>query len=207
MNTSIWTASLNSVCADLAGAQPTPAAGSAAAISARLAACLLLKVLEIAHNRTASPGQLETIFALQTAARVESEILARAADEDGAAFLEYLDRRRKKADRKLLDEAMLQAIEVPMTAARSCVRALALSQDALALLPAFIEADLAATALLLSGAVRAILIMVDDNLRQLSDAQPHLAAERNRLEAQADAATRQILDQIRRPSLPSAGGL
>ena len=184
MQESIWTATLAAFASDLAGPQPSPAAGSAASVSARLAVSLLIKVLEIAKKRKPAAGDGTQLDALIQAARIESEVMAKASDEDGTAFAEYLDRIRKKADEKTVHAAMLRAIEVPMTAARSSARALALSREAVPLVPTFIAADLGAAVLLLSGAIRALLITVDYNLRQLTADRSDLAAERVQLAAE-----------------------
>ena len=197
MQDSIWAATLNVFSSDLAGPQSSPAAGTAAAVSSRLAVSLLIKVLEIAKRRKSVAGDFTALDVLLHAARIESEVLAKAADDDAVAFAEYLNGLRKKADGKTLDVAMLKAIEVPMTAARSSVRALALSREAVPLVPAFVAADLGAAALLLSGAVRALLITVDYNLRQLTAEQLDLAAERVQLEDQSRTLKDAIIRQLR----------
>jgi formiminotetrahydrofolate cyclodeaminase len=194
---SIWAASLATFNSDIAGTQPSPAAGSAAAVSARLAVSLLIKVLEITISRKSIAGSPQAIDVLLSGARTESEVLAKAADEDGRAFAEYLHCVRKKADQDVLQSAMLRAIEVPMTAARSSLRAIALCRDAVHQLPAFIAADLGAAVLLLSGAVRALLITVDYNLQQLPAQRSDLAAERIGLENEAATHTGEILKRIR----------
>ena len=196
MTNSIWAASLDTFNSDIAGTQPSPSAGSAAAVSARLAVSLLIKVLEITRRRKSIVGDRKKIDVLLTAARIESEVLAKAADEDGKAFAEYLYRIREKADKNMLQSAMLRAIEVPITAARSSVRAIALSQEAVHQVPASIGADLGAAALLLSGAVRALLITVDYNLQQLTTERSELAAERIHLENQSETQTEVIIRQI-----------
>jgi methenyltetrahydrofolate cyclohydrolase len=182
---SLWTRTLDAVNSDLAAAQPSPAAGSAAAVSARLAVSLLIKVLELTKRRKSVAGNRDRIDALLNAARLESEVLAKAADGDGAAFAEYLACVRSNADEKARNAAMLGAIEVPMTTARSSVRALTLGREAVSLVPTFIAADLGAAALLLAGAVRAVLITVDYNMRQLTADKSNLAAERAHLEDQS----------------------
>ena len=197
MKDSIWAATLDVFSSDLGRPRSSPAAGSAAAVSARLAVSLLIKVLEITRGRKPVAADCKQVDALLHAARIESEVLAKAADEDGAAFGEYLNGIRKKADEKTLHAAMLRAIEVPMTAARSSVRALALSREAVPLVPAFIAADLGAAVLLLSGAVRAMLTTVDYNLGQLTADESDLAAERVHLEDQSGTQTEAILRQIR----------
>ena len=156
----------------------------------------MIKVLEITRRRKSIVGDRNKIDVLLTAARIESEVLAKAADEDVKAFAEYLNRIREKADQNMLQSAMLRAIEVPITAARSSVRAIALSQEAVHQVPALIRADLGAAALLLSGAVRALLITVDYNLQQLTTERSELAAERIHLENQSDTQTEAIIRQI-----------
>lgn len=196
MKHSIWAATIDDFSSDLAKPQPSPAAGSAAAVSARLAVCLLIKVLEITSGRKRVTGDTEQIHSLLQAARNESETLGRVADEDSTAFAGYLASVRQKADQSTLNAAMLEAIEVPMNGARSAARALALCGEAVPLIPAFIAADLGAAALLLSGAVRAMLITVDYNLRHLTAGGGGLAEERIQLEAQSGTYTEAIVRQV-----------
>jgi formiminotetrahydrofolate cyclodeaminase len=201
MRTSLWTTTLESFSADLAGLKLTPAAGTAAAVSANLAVSFLIKLLEITKARKCEEDD-KPINHLVDAARAESRRLVQAAEEDGPAFEAYLNVTRKKADQEVLHEAMLRAIEVPMTGARSSVRALELSLEATAFVPAFIAADLAAVALLLSGAVRALLMTVDYNLSRLTQDDKSVVAERRFLEERAGILTQTLVDQMRfeRPS-------
>ncbi len=193
MENSLWASPLNVFDSALAEPRASPAAGSAAAVSARFAVSLVIKILAITKARVADGSQIDLLIA---SARRESGILAQAADDDSAAFATYLDCIRNAADEKRRDLMMLKAIEVPLNAARSAVRVLGLSREAALLIPAFLRADLGAAVLLLSGCVRALLMIVDYNLKQLSLAQPEFVAERISLARQLAADEEVILSTI-----------
>ncbi len=169
MEHSLWASPLNVFDSALAEPRASPAAGSAAAVSAKLAVSLVIKILAITKPRVS---------------------------DSSAAFAAYLDCIRNAADEKTRDLMMLKAIEVPLNAARSAVRVLGLSREAAHLIPAFLRADLAAAVLLLSGCVRALLMIVDYNLKQLSVAPPEFAAERISLARQLAADEEVILSTI-----------
>jgi methenyltetrahydrofolate cyclohydrolase len=193
---SIWSTTLEAFHSDLAAPRSSPAAGGAAAVSARLAVSLSIKLFEIARNRNLAASDAAALESLSRSALVASDVIANAADEDGPAFAGYLDAVRKEYDPQRVDTAMMRAIEVPMTAARSSVRALELCSEALPLIPEFLSADLAAAVFLLSGAVRALLITVDYNLQQLSSPHRAFAAERVDLENQARRLKHDIVKKL-----------
>ena len=197
MPDSIWTATLSSFHDDLAGTRPVPAGVAASAVAANLGLGLLMKVLKII-------GKKRDVASLHDAARRESARLKQAADDDIAAFNEYMDCLRHKQP---VDAAMRKAIEIPMTAARSAVAGVDLCAEAAGLVHALIAADLGAAATLLSGAARAILLSVDYNINQLrSDAEfvRRVVAERQQL---GDRAVGQCDAVLRRVSLLTAGAV
>lgn len=194
MHASIWPGTLGSFCDDVAGSNPAPAAVAASAVTATLGLSLLIKVLEITGKRKSFAGDSLFLKTLIQAARREVETLKLTADHDIEAVHLYLESRFPAAARN--------AIEVPMRAARAAVAGLDLCVEAAAIqgvtkgLPA---ADLGAAVLLLSAAVRTILLSVQFNLRQVDSAEPYraeIASERQALEdyaaRQADAVLRSI---------------
>jgi formiminotetrahydrofolate cyclodeaminase len=156
---SIWTETLDSFRDRLAGREPAPAGVTAAAVSATFALALLTKVLEITRNRKSFDGDPRKFDELIRAARNESQRLAQCADDDIAAFHEYLAGRPR------------QAIEVPLAAAQSAATGLALCTQAIGLIPVPLVPDLDAAATLLTGAARAMLFSIRSNLPHESDRQ------------------------------------
>jgi formiminotetrahydrofolate cyclodeaminase len=176
MNASIWPATLASFCDEVAGTNPAPAAVAVSAVTANLGLGLLIKVLEITGRRKSFAGDSQKLRALVDAARRESEQLRSLADEDIAAVRQYVGS-RNPADAR-------SAIEVPLRAARAAVSGLDLCAEAAGAIQALnqggpqgpLAADLGAAGILLSAAVRAILLSVDTNLRQLPSEDPYRAA-------------------------------
>jgi formiminotetrahydrofolate cyclodeaminase len=128
---------------------------------------LLIKTLAITGGRDE----------LLNAARRESAHLRGAADDDIGAVMELI--RARDAD------ALQQAIEAPLRAARSTVAGLELCAKALGMVKAAVAADLAAAQALLAGALRAILICIDANLVGREDEHREAVAERHAIEARA----------------------
>jgi formiminotetrahydrofolate cyclodeaminase len=154
-------------CDQVASRSPAPAGVAAAAVAADLGLSLLIKTLVITGKRSD----------ILEAARAESARLRQAVDDDITAVRELM----RSGDAV----AMSRAIEVPMRAARSAAAGLDLCVEAAGEIRGLLAADLAAAAALLCGAVRAILVCVDANLRAQGSEVP---AERKVLE---DRATQQ----------------
>jgi formiminotetrahydrofolate cyclodeaminase len=142
---SIWKAPLESLYEGLAAAKPAPAGVTAAAVSARFGMALLIKALEITVKRRDFAGDAATVRSWIDAARKEADALAEAANEDIAGAAE-----RKR-------------IEIPMMAARALVAGLDLCAEAAGVVRGALAADVGVAAMLLGGAVRAIVLCVDSN--------------------------------------------
>jgi len=155
MEASVWTETLSGFREKAGGLEPVPAGVSISAVTASLALALVAKVLQLAGNPRA---------ALLEGARAESTHLAQLADEDIRAFKRYMECRRLPEAR---EQAIKQAIEVPMEAARAGVRGLEICLEAVGLVRGLTAADVGSAAALLSGAVQAMLISVGFNIRMM----------------------------------------
>ena len=81
--------------------------------------------------------------------------------------------------------ALRQAIEAPMRAARATVAGMELCAKAAGVVKSTLVADLGAAQALLEGALRAILICIDANLKGREDQHPEAIAERRAIEDRA----------------------
>jgi formiminotetrahydrofolate cyclodeaminase len=140
---------------------------AAAAVAAELGIGLLIKTLAI------TGGQVD----LMVAARRESAHLRGSADDDIGAVMAYMQARDIAALR--------QAIEAPMRAARAAVAGLELCAKASTAVKPALLADLFAAQALLAGALRAILICIDANLKGREQDHPDAVAERHAIEDRA----------------------
>jgi formiminotetrahydrofolate cyclodeaminase len=189
VNASLWSETLAGFREKAAGTDPVPAGVAISAVTASLALALLVKVLSIA-------GRKRDVSALLDRGRAESARLADLADRDIRAFDQYMATRDSRP-----------AIEVPMEAARAAVRGLALCAEAGEFVKGLTAADIGAAALLLSGAIRAMLLSVDFNLKYMradEEFSGAIAAERQELEREAlrlaDAVTvRGLRTLLRKP--------
>lgn len=167
MSRSIWSESLASFSDSVAATRPAPAGVAAAVVAAELGLSLLIKALSI------TGGHSE----LADAARRERAHLRGAADEDIGAVMAYM--RARDAD------ALRQAIEAPMRAARAAVTGLELCAKASGKVKAALTADLGAAQALLAGSLRAILICIDANLHGREEQHRDAVAERKAIEERA----------------------
>ena len=173
MSDSIWTSSLAKFCDRVAGLEPVPAGVSAAAVSATLGMGLLTKVLEIAGKRKDFAGDRGALNNLLHEARNKSQVLSQLADQDIAAFREYLDCLRRQES---TDAAIRKAVEIPLNVARAAASGIVLCEQAGEFVHAFIAPDLATASALLSAAVRSTLRTVEFNVEQLPDADSYRVA-------------------------------
>ena len=167
MSQSIWSESLASFSDSVAATRPAPAGVAAAAVAAELGISLLIKTLAI------TGGQDE----LLEAARREAAHLRGAADDDIGAVMAYMSARDA--------DALRQAIEAPLRAARAAVTGLELCAKASGAVKTALAADLGAAQALLAGALRAILICIDANLQGREDEHRDAVAERHAIEDRA----------------------
>jgi len=169
MPRSIWSESLGSFSDAVAATRPAPAGVSAAAVVAELGMCLMIKAMSI------TGGHADLV----EAARLEAAHLRGAADDDIGAVMEFMHGR---------DAATLrQAIEAPMRAARAAVAALELCVRASGAVKPSLAVDQRAAEALIAGALRAILMCIDANLRGHEEEHHDAAVERQVLEARARA--------------------
>jgi len=185
---SIWTNTLGAFRDRLGSLESVPAGVSAAAVSATLGLGLLTKVLEVARKRKDFAGDRDLVQALLNAARNKSQSLTQLADEDVAAFHQYLDCLRSKQPS---GAAIRKAIEVPLHVARTAASGLALCNQAKDLIHAFVAPDLGTAAALLQAAVRSTLLTVTANLQHLAEDDPYgaeVAAELSHISEQQKSA-------------------
>jgi formiminotetrahydrofolate cyclodeaminase len=188
----IWKATLESLRESVASAEPAPAGVSVSAVSATLGISLLQKVLEIVAKRKSFAGDRGRLASLRKAARNESERLTQCADEDVAAYRAYMEACRLKTPD--VETALRDVNETPLRAARSALSGLDLCADAAGIVNGAVAADLGTAAILLAGAVRAMLLSVDVNLQQHPNRET--SVERREIEEKALRQLDSVLRQV-----------
>jgi methenyltetrahydrofolate cyclohydrolase len=160
MPASIWSDTLAEFRDKVRGTDPVPAGVSILAVTASLALALIAKVLRIKNAEAA----------LLEAVERESAQLAEFADSDIRAFERYLECIRSKHPK---DDAMRDAIRVPMDAMRSALRGLELCRQAAPIFSTGLTAaDLSVAASLLRNSAQAMLLSVEANLTHLTEDDP-----------------------------------
>ena len=169
MSRSIWSESLSSFSDALAATRPAPAGVTAAAVVAELGISLMIKAMSI------TGGHDELV----DAARQEAAHLRGAADDDVGAVMESI---------RVHDAAArLQAIEAPMRGARAAVASLELCVRASAAVKPSLAVDQLAAEALIAGALRAILLCINANLKGRETEYPDAVAEAKSIEDRARA--------------------
>jgi len=174
-----------------AGQTPTPAGVAIAAVSAAFALGLLAKVLTISGRRKAPPENTAGLEELAAAAQVASQRMLQLAGEDSAAFEAYLAARRlprateseRQSRDQEIDTTVRRAIDVPLEAAQEAAAGLQLCNEASALTPLALVADLGVAATLLASALRGFLLCAQSNVRQLA---PDAASYRAQLATETE---------------------
>jgi formiminotetrahydrofolate cyclodeaminase len=166
----------------------------AVAVSA-VTAALAVTVLEMSLEVTARKHPSEHVDRLIESAREVSVRLLACADEDRAAYTAY---RQARKDPAAAHDALRRAIETPLAAARAAASAIPLCGEASGLAHGPISADVGGAALLLSGAVRAMLLSVDANLKAMHDPllSQHVARECSELREHALLGAEHVLRQL-----------
>jgi formiminotetrahydrofolate cyclodeaminase len=181
----------------IAGAKDPIAGGVAvAAVSAGLAMGLLALTLQVTSRRKDFSGDCKRLTRLLNAANKESARLMRYADQDIAAYQKYRDSLKHKRG---IDAALQRIIEIPLGAAVSAARGVHLCAEAVSMVPFSVVSDLGAAAALLAAAVRAILLTVDVNLRQLpaaSELRRNAGKTRRELGNRSSQQVEQVLEKV-----------
>lgn len=170
MPDSIWSATLEQFRDRMASHEPVPAGITATAVSAVLALALLAKVLQVTLRHKDFAGDRELVSALLDDARNLFGILSQLADDDVAAFQEYLDCVRS---RQPTGNALRKTIDVPLNVARSASLGVALCETSAGHVHRVVAPDLRIAADLLEGAVRSALVTMKSNLAHLPAGDPY----------------------------------
>jgi formiminotetrahydrofolate cyclodeaminase len=189
MSDSIWDITLASFRDRMASHEPVPAGVTAAAVSATLALALLSKVLQVTLRHKNFTGDPEHVSALLEDGRNLSGILEQLADDDVAAFRDYLDCVRSKQP---TGSALRKTIEVPLNVARAAFAGITLCEKSAGHVHQVVAPDLGVASALLAGAVQSTLVTLKSNLEQLPSGDPYrkeVNAEALRLAGAAGAFT------------------
>ncbi|HEY6443710.1 MAG TPA: cyclodeaminase/cyclohydrolase family protein [Candidatus Acidoferrales bacterium] len=176
MSSPVWESTLEQFRSAAGSSEPIPAGVAVAATSASFALGLLAKVLKVTGRKKGFSGDLAKVEKLAESARAESKHMMQLAEDDMAAFNDYMisarlpqttDREREERKRAV-NASVRKAVETPVAAARVAVSGISLCADAVDTVHAIVAADLGAAASLLAGALRVFLLCADSNIRQLA---------------------------------------
>jgi len=164
--------------AALASVQADAGGGTAVLVGAALGASLLAMAAAVTNRRTPSKALDE----LGRKADLAAERLLDLAEADGCAYARVLEARRlaretpeqEAARRRCLEEALQEALRVPLEAATLCRELLEVAEDLLGSCRPATHSDLGSGALLLAAGVRGSLYNLRQNCAGRSDAEAWL---------------------------------
>ncbi len=193
----IGSLTVDSLREHIAGAKDPIAGGvTVAASSAALGMALLALTLRVASRRKSFSGDRARLTKLLSAAQRESAKLIQFAGRDMTVYQQYRDSLKRKRG---VGQTLRKIVESPMAAAGSAARGVDICAEAVVLVPWSVVSDLGAAATLLAGAVRAILLTVDVNLRQLPSANKlrrDAGKTRRTLEARSSRQLQRVLKKV-----------
>lgn len=190
-----------------ASGEPAPAAVAIAAVSASFALGLLAKVAVVSSRHRQFAGYADKLSSLVEASTSESKQMLQIAEKDVAAFEAYMRSQRlprstdreRDARQRAVEQALREAIEIPIAAARAAAKGLDLCSAASAATHVAVLADLGSAASLLASALRIFLLCADSNIRQFApDVAPFRAilAERSEWEPRAYRQADAVLQHV-----------
>ena len=178
----------------LAGAQPAPGGGSAAALAGALAASLVAMVSGLTAGRKGFEEVAEPIARIGDGSRALAAVLTRAIDEDARAYEAVMDAYRlPKADASLASEraaaiqaAMQRAAAMQLVVAKACLDAAELALRVVRIANPNAMSDAAVGALLALAGLEGALLNVATNLDAIEDTS-YVAANRDEITRMSDA--------------------
>jgi formiminotetrahydrofolate cyclodeaminase len=189
---SIWSLSLHDFREATAADTSTPSCGAAAVVTASMGVALILMALRISETKSADLNRAKLIDTIETL----KESLGRYADADISAFERYLDAARLPEDsiqqaRKRehqVQEAMQEATNVPLETAALCNDILRQAKEVIPLTAANVLSDIVSGSLIVHGALSAVLLNVDMDVKSLkaADKRRESQSARETLQQQAD---------------------
>jgi methenyltetrahydrofolate cyclohydrolase len=168
---------INGLLDALAAPQPSPGAGSAAALVGAMAAAVCAKVARVNDDG----GALAQASAL-------SRRLTSLAERNAGHFESALSELERRDDDVRLGRALDQALETPLRIAEACADVAALASELGVRARPDLQADARSATALAAGATRAASLLVEVNLSATQDDARVILARR--LTAQAEEAAR-----------------
>ncbi len=122
---------------EVASSSPAPGGGSVAALAGAQAAALLSMYCNLSQNRDKLGDVVDVLQGSGEEARFLKTKLLEAIDEDTIAFNQVMDAYRLPRDsaerkverKKAIEEAAVNAADIPLQTARGCLRVLSLVND------------------------------------------------------------------------------
>ena len=161
----------------LAGDQPAPGGGSAAALAGAMAAALACMVVHLTIGRERYAAYQQVMFVVRDRASMLLERLAVLVDEDARAYQEVIKAyslpKVTDAEKYLrsaeIQRALRRAAEVPLEAAEACAELIELAATSAAHGNRNAASDAGVAALLAQAGMRGAVLNVRTNLNCLQD--------------------------------------
>jgi formiminotetrahydrofolate cyclodeaminase len=176
---SLWNLTAAQVRDQVASVDPTPGGGSVSIVTATLGLASIHKGIAVSLKRSAGDSSRhERLLDLSFKVSALMVSLSDLADSDSLVFQEFLEAcalprgtNEEKTARKMKMEAgLVQATQVPLTAAAEMGRGLDFVPAAARLVDPHVRSEVLAGEVLLRASMKSVLLNVDANLSGISDA-------------------------------------
>jgi len=177
MRTNLWDQSIRTFVEQAGSARPTPGGGSVAALVAALGASMTSMVgnLSLGEKYAAYQEQMiETLDRMNKLTAVYEQLLAQDID----CFEQYMaalklpreSNAEKEARQQAMEQATIQAIEVPLRLIEACLEGMHHAKGIADCCNPYVLSDLGISAILLEASAASALLTAQINLVTLKDA-------------------------------------
>jgi methenyltetrahydrofolate cyclohydrolase len=192
-HTSLWMLTAAQLRDQVASIDPTPGGGSVSIVTATLGVASIQKGVAVSLKKSAADfARHHSLLDFSSRAFALMASLSELADADSLAFQSYLEtcalpcttEDEKTFRRAAKEAALVHATQIPLEAAAEMGRGLEFADAAAKLVDAHVRSEVLAGGVLLRASIKSVLLSVDANLSDISDAvlRDALKQQRNELE-------------------------
>jgi formiminotetrahydrofolate cyclodeaminase len=190
---SLWTLTAAQLRDQVASTEPTPGGGSVSIVTATLGVASIQKGVTVSLKKSATDfARHQGLLGLSSRVSALMVSLSELADADSLAFQRYLKacalprttEGEKAFRRAAKEEGLVRATQIPLEAAAEMARGLEFAEAAASLVDPHVRSEVLAGGVLLRASIKSVLLSVDANLSDISEAalRDALQLQRNKLE-------------------------
>jgi formiminotetrahydrofolate cyclodeaminase len=190
---SLWTLTAAQLRDQVASTEPTPGGGSVSIVTATLGVASIQKGVTVSLKKSATDfARHQGLLGLSSRVSALMVSLSELADADSLAFQRYLKacalprttEGEKAFRRAAKEDGLVRATQIPLEAAAGMARGLEFAEAVANLVDPHVRSEVLAGSVLLRASIKSVLLSVDANLSDISEAALHnaLQLQRKKLE-------------------------